>query len=522
MPRHISSIDAYAAEAIYMPTSLLIERAGHALASCVKGAVGEGSAVLILVGNGHNGADGYAAGRFLLEEGYRVTIVDLMGRGQRSEAAKRVADTYVSLPDAVLYTYSPDKRAEKHVDTEGLNRLLEQADLVIDAVFGTGFKGELPISVQNVLYTLSNMKKRPYLLAADLPMGVFADTGEVHPLAVPFDQTLMLSFPKLGLYSYPARRFCGRLSLDTLGLPIEKITEHFGFDDRVIDQTDIKEFLPPREQEGHKGSYGTLGMLCGSDAYPGAALLAASSALHMGVGLVRAFGNEEMRSLMLTATPEVVFTKTPSLSSWSEEYARHFFEEHSKVSAWLVGCGAGVSDGLASCLRVLLTTEGAPIVLDADALNTIAIPTYGLRPLLGECPRQTVLTPHPLEFARLFGHETTAVNQKRLTLAKKYASKYKLTILLKGAGSVIAMKTGAVYINTSGNSSLSKGGSGDVLAGAIASFAAMGMPLEKATAVAMYLHGRAGEKLSEKYSEYGVLPSELPKMMAKEILVCQK
>jgi NAD(P)H-hydrate epimerase len=222
----------------------------------------------------------------------------------------------------------------------------------------------------------------------------------------------------------------------------------------------------------------------------------------MGAGLVAICAELSVQSAVIAAYPEAIVkdraaSETPSC-------------------AVLIGCGLGRSSENEGLLRRLISTEGAPLVIDADGINTLAaLPDKWDR--LKNARRQIVLTPHPLEFARLTDADVGEVQANRLPLAEKFAREYGVTLVLKGAGTVIASPDGAVAINQSGSSALAKGGSGDVLAGAITGLLAQGFSPFHAAAVAVYLHGKAGDRLASRYSEYGVLPHELPLQMAEEL-----
>ena len=342
-----------------------------------------------------------------------------------------------------------------------------------------------------------------------------AENGRASEFAFPFDATVELTLPKIGTHSYPAARYAGEFALDTLGLPIKELKDNFDLQDMIMDDDIASSLLPKRDPEGHKGSFGTLGMITGSRAYRGAALLASSAALRCGIGLLRYFGEEEVCNALLSYLPEPVCHPIAPLAQMQKADAESFLSNAPKVSTYLFGSGCGQSEGVAHLLRAFFASEGVPLVLDADAINVLSDVRYALLPLLKQSKRKVLLTPHPLEFARLIGKTVDEVQADRLSLARSFAQEYGVTLLLKGKGSVIAEQSGRVCINPSGNTALSKGGSGDVLAGAAASYAAQGLSLFDAAALAAYLHGRAGESLSEKLGEAGVLPSDLPKEIAK-------
>lgn len=512
-PSLIAKIDAYAKEQLAIPTHTLMQRAGEAIFSYVQTKLCKKNArILILCGGGNNGGDGYAAGRLLLEHGHLVTAVDLFSCGQRTEEGKRALRAFEETPDARLLH-----------GAEGLAKALEKVDCVIEAVYGVGARADLPEEAVLVLSALGQLREErvnkkqtpPLFVAVDCPLGVNVLDGTAREDAFAFDATVELSFPKLGTHSYPAARYAGEFVLDTLGLPTDLIKDNFDLQNIIMDGETASKMMPHRDAEGHKGSFGTLGAVIGSAQYRGAALLAAESALRGGIGLLRYFGEREVCTALLARNPEAVCHPISPVAQMCKGDAAAFVSDSPKVSAWLIGSGCGQSEGLAHLLSAFLTSEGAPLVLDADALNLLADESYALLGLLADCKRQVLLTPHPLEFARLCRLTANEVQNNRLSLARDFAARYGVTLLLKGKGSVTASPDGRVCVNSSGNTALSKGGSGDVLAGLVASLAAQGVTLFDAAALGAYLHGRAGEELSKTLGEAGTLPSDLPMAIAR-------
>lgn len=283
-------------------------------------------------------------------------------------------------------------------------------------------------------------------------------------------------------------------------------------------RTDTEQFirtaLPPRPTAGHKGVFGRALLLCGSTTYTGAALLAAEGAFRMGAGLVYLYAPQNVLSPARVRLPEVICREfaepTAALASLAKEAGK---------GALLVGPGIGHADATEFCaaLGALLAGAGMPAVLDADALNMLAaLPDRGASVLCGS-KREVVLTPHPLEFSRLTGETVEKIQENREEIAAAYAKENGVTLILKGAGSIIASPDGQTAVNPSGSTALSKGGSGDVLAGMLTGLLAQGMNPYAAARTAAYLHGAAGERLAEEFSEYGVLPSDLPRAAAKEL-----
>ena len=253
----------------------------------------------------------------------------------------------------------------------------------------------------------------------------------------------------------------------------------------------VLERLLPRPEDSHKGTFGTLTMLCGSALMPGAARLAASAALRSGVGLVRIAAPSSVRAVLQPSLPEPVWTDPESASDGTS-------------TAFLAGCGLGrSSDGL---LRALRPRISCPAVYDADAIRFLSSDLPLFRSL--EPPR--VLTPHPAEFSCLTGLSVAEIRSAREETASAFAKEYRCVLVLKGHATVVALPDGTVYVNTTGSSALAKGGSGDVLAGVIGSLIAQGHSPADAALIGVYAHGLAGDRLEKQFGVRGVLPSDLP------------
>lgn len=521
----IKEIDEYAEKKLNIPTRHLMEKAGEAVANVAKSLTEEGSRVLILAGKGNNGGDGYAAA-LLLYSSRRVTVCDVLSGGQTSSAGKHFL---AACKDAKIDIIDGNS-AELH-------KLIEEADLIIDAVFGTGFRGDLRDQLSSLADKINSSAAT--VLAVDLPLGVNADTAECDPHAVRADATVALTLKKPAHLAYPAKEYMGAVSLSALGLDEHLSDFDSGF--YSFDQALAREALPKRNSTSNKGSFGKTVHITGSDKYRGAAHLALEASLRAGVGITYHIGAEELNFELRAKFPEAIYISDSALfnrqsaqSKSAENATRPLpFEEKSpegvinepdlkcplsavvgKHSSVLIGCGSGVSRELCRLIEELVFTEGAPLVIDADGLNSLA--AHSSPEIFKRARRRIILTPHPLELSRLFGYDTEYINAHRLPLAKSIAEEYGVILLLKGAGTVITDGE-HTYINESGSTALAKGGSGDALAGVIAAFAAYCEDLAMATALAAYLHGRAADTLSAELSEFGVTPSDLPREIARHI-----
>ena len=499
-PDMIPYIDSYAEEKLNIPSTELMRRAAGAVRDVLKKTVPEGSCVLILAGKGNNGGDGYALAT-LISDTYEVTVVDVFSAGQRSDAGRYFYDAFLKSCGRLI---------------SGLSDLscIDGAELIVDAVFGTGMSGNIPRELYPLIEKINKSGKR--VLAIDVPLGVCAYDGSVEERALRAASTVQLSFMKVGTLSYPAREYLGEVHYSDLDLANSDILSHFEFDNFLTDEPLAKALLPKRAENTNQGSFGKALLVTGSDKYEGAGRLTLEAALRGGAGIVGFTSSRSLREKMIKDFPEAIYYSFEDEDGISADEISALSAKHTST---LVGSGSGVSENLYKAVSSLIRTEGGPLVIDADAINSLS--KYGSCEELKSAKRSLILTPHPLEFSRLIGLDVKEINSARLKVAKRFALEYNCILVLKGAGTVITDGK-RVYINSSGNSALAKGGSGDALSGLLVSLLAFSSSPIEAAALAVYIHGRAGDNLAEEYSEYGVTPSDLPKEMAKVVRSLEK
>ncbi len=500
----MKEIDNYAEETLGIPHKELMKKAGDSIADIIAKdrepltQKGEYSAI-ILAGTGNNGGDGYVIAADLAALGWRVAVFELMPEFER----KGPAAYYRKEAKKIL------KRIYSISDRKLLSELLPDADVAVDAVFGYGGRAELSEDVSYAFDLVNRAYCKRY--AVDCPSGIDPEFGGAAPSAFMADVTAALSYPMRGLYLFPARGYAGEVKVCDIGLDYGAIERTFEFSDYVSDGELVSAVLPKREADTHKGMYGKLFMLCGSDNMIGAARLAVTGALRTGVGLVSLAATEKAVASIASNLCEPIYYPIKPHAQWTQADIDAIVGEAEKADAILIGPGCGVGVNLRTLIVSLLGTEGCPIILDADALNSLE----GHPQVLASAVRETVITPHPKEFCRLFDVDKEELKARRYETVTKTANTYGITVLLKGADTVVAAPGSLTYLNPTGNAGLAKGGSGDVLAGMIASFSAQGIVPTDAAAVAALLHGAAGDKLAEEISESGFLPSELPLAVAK-------
>ena len=501
----ISKIDAFCEAELGIPVQSLMQKSGVAVADAVRKRVPQGSQVVILAGSGNNGGDGYAAACELAAE-YKVIVYDVFGKGQKSAAGKYFLKKFRDAGgDIRVYSNAaPFKEA------------VNSSSCVVDAIFGTGFAGEMPEALRALAITVReavNVVK----IAVDVPLGINPDDGSVSDFVISVSATVALSYIKPGIVSYPARAYVGEIIYADLGIPEKIVDDKFKFRYHMIDRESVRKSLPVREENSNKGTFGKLLVIAGSEKYRGAAHLACEAALRGGVGLVTFLGCESLVGELSQKYPEIIYKKKAIDNSLTEADVKEITELSASHSATLVGSGSDNTEGLLRLVKALLSEKGAPLILDADAINALAADGDAGINALKKSKRAVILTPHPLEFSRLARTDVAYVQLHRIEMAERFAKENKIILVLKGAGSVITNGTD-VYINVSGSSALAKAGSGDVLAGLLSAFVAMNKCApEIAAALAVYFHAVAGQTLAGEFSAYGVTPSDLPRAIAREI-----
>ena len=473
--RQMHDADSYCEQKLNIPTLTLMSKAALALTKGCGKIAPPPAKVLFLCGKGNNGGDGFAAARILKEMGYAVTVALLCGR----EFSPDAAVMFRTVPESLI----------RETEEEILSAL-EDADFIVDCVYGTGFRGEIPKEVRRIF---RGIKNKP-IVACDLPSGVGCDDGKVCDDTLRATITVTFAAYKPCFFLYPGKNFCGKVILADIGIPKEALRQSPGVD--LIDEDYVTSLIQPRPENSHKGTFGTLLSVCGSKDMTGAATLSAMGALRCGVGLLKLALPRQIIPILQTKLSEPVFTERKGTV---------------KASAVLVGCGIGKD------LKALQFAfqQGRSIVLDADAITLIGENPSLLDTFLQEHPgADVILTPHPAEFARLLSTTPSQIEADRLGAVKQCLDRWNVTVVLKGHHTVIADRK-KTLINLNGNSGLSKGGSGDVLAGMIASFLAQGYAPRDAAVCGVYLHGAAADELKKTLSEHGMLPSDLPNAVAR-------
>ncbi|TYA11772.1 NAD(P)H-hydrate dehydratase [Paenibacillus faecis] len=365
---------------------------------------------------------------------------------------------------------------------------------LVDALLGTGTTGA-PRGVYASLIREANASGLP-IVAADLPSGLDADTGAVHDPCIRARVTVSLAFLKAGLTQYPGARAAGDVVVRYIGIP-RTLPPGMKPAGTVLTEAALSELgADPgrrREPDGHKGTYGHVLLAAGSLPMSGAGLLAAKAALRAGCGLATWALPAALLPPLLGAVPELMLAPVADGGSgaWNPAAANEVLRLLEARDVLAVGPGLGRFPGEGAYLRALWEGAARPLVVDADALNILAASGFAAWP---RREAATVLTPHPGEMARLTGLTTAEVQRDRLGVARGFAAEHGVTLVLKGARTIVAAPDGRVFVNVTGHPGMATGGTGDCLTGIIAGLLAQGLDAVQAAALGVYLHGRAGER----------------------------
>ena len=461
-----------ALEAQAPPGDNLMQNAGHAIAAAIlrrSGSLGARS-VVVLVGPGDNGGDALIAASRLAATGARVTA---WASRQR--------------PDDPLVTAATVRGVRWRVwndDVRPLTHDIRQAFCLVDGILGIGSSPPLRGPIADILAALPNVPGQTRF-AVDIPSGIDADTGVADPLTFRAHVTLATGPIKLGALLHPAIEFAGRQIPLDIGLPAQTYAP---LRTSLISTGAARRLLPARPLDGHKGTFGRLAIVAGSSRYRGAAALATVAALRAGAGLVTLASVEPACAAAAAQAPAATFIPLPASSSGQVNASTaDVAESFARPSALLLGPGLGRSHASDALVYGLLDTlADTPTVIDADGLNALADRTDLLETLGPNC----VLTPHPGELARLLRLTSPPEGRQRLSAAQHLATETQATIVAKGSPTFVCTGN-RVRMLARPNPALAAAGSGDVLAGAIASLLAQGLPAADAAALGVWLHSRA-------------------------------
>jgi NAD(P)H-hydrate epimerase len=516
---------------------VMMEQAGRGVAEALQDRVSvKGKRILVLVGPGNNGGDGLVAARYLAQAGAEVACYLTRERDpQEDENLRHIQELQI-----FCTTAGEDRKASR------LKKLVAGADVIVDALLGTGT--ELPVrgTIAKVLQTTGRVLERraepspaeritlggiadppqpnrPLILAVDGPSGLQFDTGALDEVALKADVTVTFAYPKRGQFRFPGAGAVGELVVADIGTD-PALAE--GVELEVLTDVRVRGWLPSRPPDAHKGSFGRALIVAGSSNYTGAARLAGTAAVRAGAGLVTLGLPAAIHSAIAAGLPEATYLLLGhQMGVLSEAAASVLLKESEDYDALLLGPGLGRErETVAFMQRLFAGTarralgfsrsetsndnrrELPPLIVDADGLNILS----QMEDWPARLPRETILTPHPGEMGRLTGLSISEIQDDRVGVATKCAQEWGHVVLLKGAHTVVAAPDGRVVLAPFANAGLATAGTGDVLAGVIVALRAQGVGPFEATAAGAYLHGLAGELARAEKGVAGMAAGDLP------------
>ena len=496
----IRELDRIAIQERGIPSLVLMERAGAAVARCAASMIADGALrrrALILAGKGNNGGDAFVAARHLEMEGIKTKTVLLSARkyisGDARENLQRLEGMGADLVGAGIAG-----------ELKGLGESAAAFDIVIDGILGTGVKGDVSGHFAEAISFINGLRK--FVVSIDVPSGLDATSGRACGIAVMASTTVTTGLPKTGLVRSDGIEHSGRIRVANIGIP-DDVVRSVPSEGELTVEDDLYHLFPPRRRTSHKGDYGRILIVAGSPGMTGAACLTASAAMRAGSGLVTVAVPRSLNPILEVKLTEAMTLPLPETAAGTlgTEAGEGILRVADRFDIVVIGPGLSRHPETVQMVRMLAGNLRTPMLIDADGLNALA-ENVGI---LKKIKSQVILTPHPGEMARLIKKDTAVTMSDRVTAAEGFASDYGITLVLKGALTVVADAEGHVSLNASGNPGMASGGSGDVLSGVIASFWGQGMSATDSARAGVFVHGDAGDRAALCLGERALVASDI-------------
>lgn len=482
-----------------------MERAALSVVDVVVNNIKKDDRICVICGRGNNGGDGAAIARLLFMRGYKVTIIPI-GTGAANPGS--------------LFELQLKKACSLGITIENRNKL-DEYNVIIDAIFGIGLSRDVTGVYEQIINEINNSKGMVF--SVDVPSGISADNGKVFNTAVRASHTITFGYMKKGLLFYPGAEYAGKVTVADIGFP-QKAALQLEAPAFYYEPEDLK-LLPVRPSYSHKGTFGKVLVIAGSKGMSGAAFLSAKAAYRMGAGLVKVLTSESNRTIIQSLLPEALFASYDEIGYLGESGGGSRLQKDLNwASAVVIGPGLGKSEQVSQLLDIVLSEARVPVIVDADAINILSErfdkadikPEDRIKMLSGYAKPHTIITPHLMELARLTGRTVTDIKDNLIDTAAACSYNNEIVYVIKDARTVVAYKD-SYYINTSGNSGMATGGSGDVLCGIIAALIAQGMDAYEASCLGVYIHGLAGDLAAHEKSSYSMMASDIIESIGKVI-----
>lgn len=520
-------MDKQTIESFGIPGIVLMENAGRGAVDFLvkKYPDLKNKKTAVIAGRGNNGGDGFVIARYLLEKNVDITVFLLSRISNVTGDAKANLELFqklckhygqpriIEIPDSAAF--------------EEYKQGILSHQLFIDAILGTGLNSDVQGFFKEVIELL-NATACP-VFSVDIPSGLNSDTGKPMGTAIKAAATATFAFAKVGHILYPGNIHTGDLEIIDIGIPLlVSDTENLSLS--MLEKKDIAAKFSPREFNTHKGSFGHLLVIAGSEGKTGAAALCSNAAMRCGTGRVTLGIAKSLNPIL---EPMVIEPMTYPLSEKNRVSEENRMPEKNKgyvsdaclddilallkdKQAMAIGPGLGTHKSTQKLVKQLIEKSPVPMVIDADAINCIADDPK----ILNKKQAPAILTPHPGEMARLCGKTTAQIQADRITVASGFAAEHDVTLVLKGAQTIIALPDGRSFICPAGNPGMASAGTGDVLTGIISGFCAQGFSMEDAGCAGVYIHGMSADILSDKIGRFGFIASDLVQQIPESIHSC--
>jgi ADP-dependent NAD(P)H-hydrate dehydratase / NAD(P)H-hydrate epimerase len=500
-------VDRLSTERYSIPGLQLMENAGAGVVDYLEQHFTnvDRQAIVIVCGKGNNGGDGFAIARLLRARGASPIAILCAGPEEVRGDAGVNLDRYRRAGGDIAFARTPS-------DWQDAKKFLARADIVVDALLGTGLRGPVEAWLGGIIGDINARRDVAHIVAVDIPSGIFADAGEVVGPAVDAHVTITFTAPKIGQLLYPASEEVGRLVVVPIGSPRALVEECSDSKVRWLEPAEMSALDLQRRSDANKGDFGHALLVAGSVGKTGAAIMGGWAALRAGAGLVTVATPEPCLSIVAGQTPEIMtepLAATEAGTIGARAIENNQFAELVRGKAVLaIGPGLTTNAETQQFVRAVLRETSTSTVLDADGLNAFADHRGELA--AHKCD-SLVITPHPGEMARLIGSSAVEIQRRRLTVAQEAAAEFRATVVLKGHETVIATPEGSVWVNSTGNPGMAKGGTGDVLTGMLAGILAQHGRKDWTSAVclAVYLHGLAGDLAAREIGEIPLMATDL-------------
>ncbi len=483
----IRRLDRIAIDDYGIPSMILMENAGGAVASLIQEMFSQRT-VIIVSGTGNNGGDGFVVARKLYSYGFNVKVIVV---GNIEKLKNVTLENYKILNKIGIKIFNIREEKDLYV----FEKELFSSDIIVDALFGTGLSREITGIYRKVIELINNSNK--VVFSVDIPSGINGNNGKIMGIAVKADYTVTFGLPKIGNILYPGYEYCGKLYVSHISYPLQLLN----LEDIKIETNDPIE-IPKRDPAGHKGSFGKLLVISGASGYFGAPFFSSMAFLKSGGGYAILTAPKSIIPYISCVGNEIVFvpvneTREGSISLSEKD---KILDNVKRSDIVIIGPGLSLNEETQELVRRLVEKIDKPLIIDGDGITSVSKNLDVVR----NRKQKTVLTPHLGEMSRVTGLSIEEIQEDKIGILRRTVSELGKIIVLKGAHTLIGYPNGEIFVNMSGNSGMATPGSGDVLTGIIAAMYTLGLTFEEAVRMGVFVHGFAGDLAARHKGEDGL------------------